>query len=37
VKEEETSWDDLAEAMDELALMGADYFASFWADTGVAK
>ncbi len=37
VKEEETSWDDLAEAMDELALVGADYFASFWADTGVAK
>ncbi len=36
VKEEATSWDDLAEAMDELAIMGADRFASFWVDTGVA-
>jgi hypothetical protein len=37
VKEQATSWDDLAEAMDELATMGAGYFASMWADTGVAK
>jgi hypothetical protein len=33
VKEEVTTWDELAEAMDELALVGDEHFASFWADT----
>lgn len=33
VEEEGTSWDDVAEAMDELTIFGEERFASFWADT----
>jgi len=36
VEEEGTSWDNIQEAINELTIMGADRFASFWADTGIA-